>query len=57
MQKFIFRALPVVAVICDVLIIYDLAKELVADIKNYRNKKKTTTTTDDTPTDPEPATT
>ena len=57
MQKLFTRALPVFAVICDVLLIYDLAKELVSDIKNYRKKKKTTTTKDETPNEPEPVTT
>lgn len=53
MQKIFLRALPVVTVICDVLIIYDLAKEVLNDIKNRRNKKNTTTKDES----PEPATT
>ena len=57
MQKLIFRALPVAAVICDVLLIYSLGKELVEDIiKKYR-KNHNTTTKDDSPAEPEPETT
>ena len=59
MNKFLVRALPVTAVIVDVLLIVDLTKDLVND---YRKKHPTTTTTkqDDAPEDntaPEPSTT
>lgn len=58
MQKLIFRALPVAAVICDVLLIYSLGKELIEDIKKHRKTNKTTTTKEVSPTtEPEPVTT
>lgn len=49
MQKLIFRALPVTAVILDVLLIYSLGKELVEDIKKHR-KTHNTTTKEESPT-------
>ena len=58
MNKFLVRALPVTAVIVDVLLIVDLTKDLVND---YRKKHPSTTTKqDDAPEDntaPEPSTT
>lgn len=57
MQKLIFRALPVAAVICDVLLIYSLGKELIEDIKKHRMTNKTTTKEVSPTTEPEPVTT
>lgn len=57
MNKFLIRALPVCTVVCDVLIIYGLAKEVAADIKNYRKKHQTTDQDEDSETAPEPTTT
>lgn len=58
MNKFLSRALPVTAVIVDVLLIVDITKDLV---KEYRKKHPSTTTTtqDEAPEDtaPEPTTT
>ena len=56
MQKLFTRAHPVAAVILDVLLIYSLGKELVEDIKKHR-KNHNTTTKDESPSEPEPATT
>lgn len=40
MNKLITKIHPVVVVLAEILIVYDLAKELVGDIKEYYNKKK-----------------
>lgn len=57
MRKLFSRAHPVAAVILDVLLIYSLGKEIVEDIRNRRKNHNTTTTKDESPTEPEPATT
>lgn len=55
MNKFLARALPVTAVIVDVLLIIDITKDIV---KDYRKKHPSTTTTqDDSPEETAPETT
>jgi len=44
MQRFIFRAWPVVAVLVDTLIIYDLTKEVIKDVKSFCEKRKKSST-------------
>ena len=52
MNKFLARALPVTAVIVDVLLIIDITKDIV---KDYRKKHPSTTTTqDDSPEEKAP---
>lgn len=50
MRNLIFRALPVTAVILDVLLIYSLGKELVEDIQKHRKTHSSTTTKEESPT-------
>lgn len=51
MTKFLARALPITAVIVDVLLIIDITKDIVND---YRKKHPSTTTTQDDDPDPAP---
>ena len=40
MKKLILRAYPVVVVLVDTLLLYELGKGLVSDIKKYYKEKK-----------------
>lgn len=42
MKEFIKKAHPVLSVLVDVLIVYELGKELITDIMKYRSKNKET---------------
>lgn len=49
MRNVILRALPVTAVILDVLLIYSLGKELVEDIKKHRKTNNSNATKEESP--------
>lgn len=49
MNKLITKIHPVVVVLAEILIVYDLAKELVGDIKEYYNKKNNQPSSEEEP--------